>query len=51
MRLAFLSALFLSAPAVAADDVKLEATNLDGLQKTIAAHKGNVVVVDVWGTF
>jgi hypothetical protein len=51
MRLTFLSALLLSAPAVAADNVKLEATTLDGLLKTIAAHKGKVVVVDVWGTF
>src|SRR4051812_17001346 len=50
MRLAFFSALLLAAPA-AADDVKLEPTTLDGLLKAVAAHKGRVVVVDVWGTF
>jgi hypothetical protein len=50
MRWALLPALLLAAPA-AADDVKLEPTSLDGLLKTIAAHKGQVVVVDVWGTF
>ncbi|MBO0701120.1 MAG: hypothetical protein J2P46_22175 [Zavarzinella sp.] len=51
MRFAFLSALLLAAPAVAADDVKLEPTSLDGLLKAVAAHKGKVVVVDVWGSF
>jgi hypothetical protein len=51
MRLAFVSALLLSAPAPAADEVKLEPTSLDGLLKAVAAHKGNVVVVDVWGSF
>ena len=51
MRVAFLSALFLAAPAGAADEVKLESVSLDGLLKAVAAHKGKVVVVDVWGTF
>ena len=51
MRSALLSALILAAPAFAADEVKLEPTNLDGLLKAVAAHKGKVVVVDVWGTF
>ena len=45
-----MTALFLAAPAVA-DGVKVEPTNLDGLLKAVAAHKGKVVVVDVWGTF
>jgi len=51
MRNALFASLFLAVPAVAADDVKLEPTNLDGLLKAVAAHKGKVVVVDVWGTF
>ena len=51
MRLAFLAALLLTAPAAAADEVTLEPTSLDGLLKAVAAHKGKVVVVDVWGTF
>jgi hypothetical protein len=51
MRSALFAALVLGAPAIAADEVKLEATNLDGLLKAVAAHKGKVVVVDVWGTF
>ena len=51
MRSALFASLFLAAPAVAADDVKLEPISLDGLLKVIADHKGKVVVVDVWGTF
>jgi hypothetical protein len=51
MRLAFLSAVLLAVPAAAADEVKLDSTSLDGLLKAVAAHKGKVVVVDVWGTF
>jgi hypothetical protein len=51
MRSTFLAALVLAAPAVAADGVKIEPTTLDGLLKAVAAHKGKVVVVDVWGTF
>ena len=51
MRSALFAALVLTAPVVAADEVKLEPTNLDGLLKAVAAHKGKVVVVDVWGTF
>jgi hypothetical protein len=51
MRLAFLSAFLLATSVAAADDVKLEPTSLDGLLKAIAAHKGQVVVVDVWGSF
>ena len=50
MRTALFAALALAAPA-AADGVKLEPTTLDGLLKAVAAHKGKVVVVDVWGTF
>jgi hypothetical protein len=50
MRRTLLAALLVAAPA-AADDVKLEPTSLDGLLKAVAAHKGKVVVVDVWGTF
>lgn len=51
MRTALVAALFLTAPAIAADDVKLENIDLDGLLRAVAAHKGEVVVVDVWGSF
>ena len=51
MRSAVFAALVLAAPAGAADEVKLEPVTLDGLLKEVAAHKGKVVVVDVWGTF
>jgi hypothetical protein len=51
MRSAFFAALVLAAPAAAADDVKLNPITLDGLLKEVASHKGQVVVVDVWGTF
>ena len=51
MRAAFLASLILAVPALAADEVKIEKTDLDGLLKTVASHKGKVVVVDVWGTF
>jgi len=50
MRSALLTALLVAAPA-AADDVKLAPITLDGLLKEVASHKGQVVVVDVWGTF
>jgi hypothetical protein len=50
MRTALVASLLLTIPA-AADDVKLEATDLDGVLKAVAAHKGKVVVIDVWGTF
>ncbi|HJZ93738.1 MAG TPA: TlpA disulfide reductase family protein [Gemmataceae bacterium] len=51
MRIALLSALILAAPALAADEVKLQPVNLDGLLKAVAEHKGKVVVIDVWATF
>jgi len=51
MRTALIASLLFAVPAVAADEVKLEPTTLDGLLKAVAAHKGKVVVVDVWGTF
>ena len=51
MRIALIASLLLAVPAVAADEVKLESTTLDGLLKAVAAHKGKVVVLDVWGTF
>jgi hypothetical protein len=51
MRTALFAALVFAAPAGAADGVTLEPTTLDGLLKAVAAHKGKVVVVDVWGTF
>jgi thiol-disulfide isomerase/thioredoxin len=51
MRSALLAALFLTVPAFAADEIKLEPTDLDGVLKAVAAHKGKVVVVDVWGVF
>ena len=50
MRSAWIAVLVLAAPA-AAQEVKLESATLDGLLKAVAAHKGKVVVVDVWGTF
>jgi thiol-disulfide isomerase/thioredoxin len=54
MRTALFAALFLAAPAVAADEaaeVKLQDTDLDGLLKAVAEHKGKVVVIDVWANF
>src|SRR5947209_14735350 len=51
MRTAFLTALVLAAPAAAADEVKLEDVDLDGLLKAVEAHKGKVVVIDVWANF
>jgi thiol-disulfide isomerase/thioredoxin len=54
MRTALLAALFFAVPAVAADEaaeVKLQDTNLDRLLKAVAAHKGKVVVIDVWANF
>ena len=51
MRTALLAALVLAGPAIAADEVKLAPATLDGLLTAVAAHKGKVVVVDVWGTF
>ena len=51
MRVALFTAILLPAVTFAADEVKLESTTLDGLLKEVAAHKGKVVVVDVWGTF
>ena len=51
MRTAGLAILLLAVPAFAADEVKIEKTDLDGLLKAVASHKGKVVVVDVWGTF
>jgi hypothetical protein len=51
MRFAVLSALLLAGPAATADEVRIESVSLDGLLKAVAAHKGKVVVVDVWGTF
>lgn len=32
-------------------DVKLQNASFDQLEKAIAAHKGKVVVLDVWGEF
>jgi thiol-disulfide isomerase/thioredoxin len=51
MRIAFIASLFLVIPAFAADEIKLEPVNLDGLLKAIQAHKGKIVVVDVWANF
>ena len=52
MRLTLLTAVLLAVPVVAADpEIKLEQTNLDGLLKAIEAHKGKIVVVDVWANF
>lgn len=51
MRTTFLAALLLAAPVAAADDIKLEAVSIDGLLKAVAAHKGKVVVIDVWANF
>jgi thiol-disulfide isomerase/thioredoxin len=51
MRSALLAVLFLAAPALAAEDITLIETDLDGVLKAVEAHKGKVVVVDVWGVF
>ena len=51
MRTAFLTALVLAAPAAAADEVRLQDVDLDGLLKAVEAHKGKVVVIDVWANF
>jgi thiol-disulfide isomerase/thioredoxin len=32
-------------------EVKLEAANFEKIEKAVAAHKGKVVVIDVWATF
>jgi hypothetical protein len=45
----FAAATMLNAEARA--EVKLEPIDFEKLEKAIAAHKGKVVVVDVWGTF
>jgi thiol-disulfide isomerase/thioredoxin len=50
MRTTLLAALVLAAPALA-DDVKLETISIDGLKKAVEAHKGKVVVIDVWANF
>jgi Thiol-disulfide isomerase and thioredoxins len=53
MRTALFAALFLAVPALAeeAAEVKLQDTDLDGLLKAVEAHKGKVVVIDVWANF
>ena len=51
MRHALFAALFVAAPAIAADDVKLEPVSIDGLLKAVEAHKGKIVVIDVWANF
>ncbi|WP_020473956.1 TlpA disulfide reductase family protein [Zavarzinella formosa] len=40
-----------SVPAVAADEVKISKVNLEDLSKAVAAHKGKIVVIDIWATF
>lgn len=50
MRLAAIACLCLAVPAVA-EDVKLEPVSLEGLEKAVAAHKGKIVVIDVWANF
>jgi thiol-disulfide isomerase/thioredoxin len=51
MRTTLFAALFLAARALAADEVKVQDVNLDGLLKAVEAHKGKVVVIDVWANF
>lgn len=51
MRVALLAFLAIVPSAPAADDVKLETASLADLQKAVAAHKGHVVVMDVWANF
>src|SRR5436190_3382688 len=51
MRTALFAALVLAARGFAADDVKLQDTDLDGLLQARAAHKGEVVVIDAWANF
>lgn len=38
-------------PARGADEVKIEKVSLEGLSKAISAHKGKIVVIDIWATF
>ena len=45
-----MAALIVCAPAMAAE-VTLKKASLADVEKAIAAHKGKVVVVDVWGDF
>jgi thiol-disulfide isomerase/thioredoxin len=49
-----LSAFIIARPAVADDvssaKVQLVETNWKGVQKLVAAHKGQVVVIDIWTT-
>jgi thiol-disulfide isomerase/thioredoxin len=51
MRAALLASLFLAIPAFAGDEVKLEPVSIDGLLKAVEAHKGKIVVIDVWANF
>jgi thiol-disulfide isomerase/thioredoxin len=51
MRIALLTTLFFALPVFAADEVKLQATSIDGLLKAVEAHKGKIVVIDVWANF
>lgn len=44
-----LVSLLIAGPLMA--EVKLENISFDQLEKAVAAHKGKVVVIDVWGTF
>lgn len=38
-------------PAKAADEITISKVNLEGLMKAVAAHKGKIVVIDIWATF
>ena len=52
MRTAILFAALLAVPGAAAEPkITIETTNLDGLLKAVAAHKGKIVVIDVWANF
>jgi len=54
-RCAILAALLFAPPlALSADpptDVKLEIVKWQALEKTIASHKGKVVVIDIWADY
>ena len=44
-------AVFLAIGAHQGRSLDIPGADLDGVLKAVAAHKGKVVVVDVWGTF
>lgn len=53
MRYAAIACLCFAVPAFAADEPKvtLEKVSIDGLLRAVEAHKGKIVVIDVWANF